>query len=168
MTVRRVPRPVASALGAGALLAGLAVSSAAAADAPVAISGFAFNPASVTVSVGDSVTWTNNDGVGHTATADDASFTTGTIAAGGSGSATFATAGTFAYHCTIHPAMTGTVIVQAAAGGGGTTATTPPTDAASPTRTTHGPASPLVLLALGGSWALAIAVVRRRFRGRAG
>ena len=81
--------------------------------------------------VGDTVTWTNSDAQAHTATADDASWDSGTIAgSGGTGAVTFATAGTFPYHCKIHPAMTGTVTVEAAAP---TTApaagaTTPPTD----------------------------------------
>lgn len=97
-----------------------------AADHAVDIAGFAFSPGSVTVTVGDTVTWTNADAQSHTATADDASFDTGTIAGNTSKSVTFATAGTFGYHCKIHPQMTATVVVQAAAGGGG--ATIPPAD----------------------------------------
>src|SRR6476646_3019401 len=93
-----------------------------AADHAVDIAGFAFSPQSVTVGVGDSVTWTNADAQGHTATADDASFDTGTISNGSSKSVTFSTAGTFAYHCKIHPQMTATVVVEAAAG------SAPPTD----------------------------------------
>ena len=99
------------ALAAGLLIAGTAV----AADGDVTISGFAFSPGTVTVSVGDTVTWTNNDGVGHTATGDD--FDTGTISGGATASVTFDTAGTFAYHCSIHPQMNGTVVVEAAAAG---------------------------------------------------
>jgi hypothetical protein len=114
------------------------------------------------------VTWTNGDGVGHTATADGGSFDTGTIGGGGSDSVTFSTAGTFAYHCTIHPAMTGTISVQAAAGGGGgSTATTPPTDSATPASAAQGPAMPVVLLTLGGAWAAALAIARRRIGARA-
>ena len=101
-----------------------------AADKDVDISGFAFSPATVTVSVGDMVTWTNNDGVTHTATADGGQFDTGNISGGGSDSTTFDTAGTFAYHCRIHSAMTGRVVVQEASGGG--SATPPPTDTAQP------------------------------------
>lgn len=168
MFVRRAVRRFAAALAGSAVGAVLVVGTALAADASVAISGFAFVPASVSVSVGDSVTWTNGDGVGHTATADDASFDTGTIAGGGSDSVTFSAAGTFAYHCTIHPAMTGTITVQAATGGGGgSTATTPPTDTATPANPDQTTAMPLVLLALGGSCAVAIAIARGRFRARA-
>jgi plastocyanin len=97
-----------------------------AADHAVAISGFSFSPGDITVTVGDTVTWTNADSTAHTATADDGSFDTGTLGGGASDTVTFATAGTFAYHCSIHAAMTGTVVVQAAGAGGG--ATQPPTD----------------------------------------
>jgi plastocyanin len=109
----------------GAILALGVAGQVLAADASVAIQGFAFDPATVTVSAGDSVTWTNSDGVGHTATANGGTFDTGTIGTGGSRSVTFAKAGTFAYHCSIHPTMTGTIVVRAAGGPG---STTPPTD----------------------------------------
>jgi plastocyanin len=91
----------------------------------VTIADFAFSPASLTINVGDTVTWTNNDSATHTATATDGSFDTGELAQGASGSITFDTAGTFNYICSIHPQMTGTIIVQEA--GGEPTATEPPT-----------------------------------------
>jgi plastocyanin len=107
-------------------------SAAFAAEKDVTIAGFAFSPSTVTVSVGDTVTWTNNDGATHTATADGGQFDTGNISGGGgSDSVTFNSAGTFAYHCQIHSAMTGTVVVRAASRGGGSP-TTPPTDTARP------------------------------------
>jgi hypothetical protein len=104
--------------------AGLAL----AADQVVAIQSLAFSPGSVTVNVGDSVTWTNNDTMAHTATADDDSWDTGSLAQGASESLTFDTAGEFAYHCEFHSNMTGTVVVQAAPGGGSPAPTNPPTD----------------------------------------
>jgi hypothetical protein len=70
----------------------------------------------VTVHVGDTITWTNQDVAPHTATASDGSFDTGNISQGKSGSHTFDTAGTFAYICSIHPSMKGTVTVAAASG----------------------------------------------------
>jgi plastocyanin len=127
---RRARLLPAAALAAAllAVSAGLAL----AADQSVAIQNFAFSPDSVTVNVGDSVTWTNNDAEAHTATADDGSWDTGSLAQGASGSVTFDTAGEFAYHCEFHSNMTGTVIVQAAAaatpGAGTPAATNPPTD----------------------------------------
>ncbi len=78
----------------------------------VTIQNMAFSPATLTVKVGDKVTWTNQDTVGHSATADDASFDTGVLAQGQSGSATFTKAGTYAYHCKVHPSMQATIIVQ--------------------------------------------------------
>lgn len=77
----------------------------------VTIQNMAFAPATITVKAGDTVTWTNQDGVGHSATADDNSFDTGVLDQGKSGSATFSKAGTFTYHCSIHPNMNGVVIV---------------------------------------------------------
>jgi plastocyanin len=87
---------------------------AAAASTGVTIKNFKFAPASSSVHVGDTITWTNQDAIGHTATATDGSFNTGTINQGKSGSHTFTKAGTFAYICSIHPSMHGTVVVAAA------------------------------------------------------
>ena len=84
----------------------------------VPIKDFAFKPASVTVSVGDTVTWTNQDQAPHTATANDGSFDTGNLDKGQSGSHTFSKAGTFAYICSVHPSMKGTVVVTGASSGG--------------------------------------------------
>ena len=92
----------------------------AASSQAVPIQGFAFKPATVTVNVGDTVTWTNEDTAPHTATASDGSFDTGSLKKGASGSHTFSKAGSFAYICTIHPNMKGTVVVQAASSGSGT------------------------------------------------
>jgi plastocyanin len=100
------------------------------------ISGFAFQPGSITATVGDTISWTNEDSAPHTATADDGSFDTGQLAKGASGSHTFTAAGTFAYHCTVHPSMHGTVTVVAAVSGGGSTAGG---DAAAPPAATSAP-----------------------------
>jgi plastocyanin len=80
----------------------------------VVMSGSAFNPVNITVTVGTTVTWKNNDGYAHTATASDGSWNTGNIAGGASASHTFTTAGTYPYVCTYHAAMgmTGTVTVK--------------------------------------------------------
>jgi len=73
----------------------------------------AFVPNPVTIKVGDSINWVNTDSIVHTATANNGTaFSSGIIAPGASFKATFSTAGTFAYHCTIHPGMVGTVTVQ--------------------------------------------------------
>ncbi len=78
----------------------------------VTIKNFAYARASITVHVGDSVTWTNQDSAGHSATADDGSFDTGVLSTGKSNTVSFAKAGTFAYHCSVHPNMKGTVVVE--------------------------------------------------------
>ncbi len=72
----------------------------------------AYAPNPITVSVGGSVTWTNNDSTTHTSTADGGAWNSGSIAPGGQFSRTFPSAGVFAYHCTIHPGMVGTVTAQ--------------------------------------------------------
>ena len=77
----------------------------------VAIKDFAFNPATNSVPTGSKVTWTNNDTAAHTVTFDDGSADSGNIAPGSIFDHTFATAGTFAYHCTIHSQMKGAVTV---------------------------------------------------------
>jgi plastocyanin len=103
--------PTASTPAAGNA-SGNASGNAAAAGASVQIMNFAFNPASVTVKVGDTVTWTNGDSIAHTVTADDGSFDSGNIDPGKSFTFTFTKAGTFSYHCNIHPNMTAQVTVQ--------------------------------------------------------
>jgi plastocyanin len=71
-----------------------------------------YSPNPINVSVGATVTWTNNDNVAHTSTADNGQWNSGNIAPQGSFSRMFSTAGTFTYHCAIHPGMVGTVTVQ--------------------------------------------------------
>ena len=146
---------------------------AAAADNAVAISGFSFSPHDITIAVGDSVTWTNSDAQAHTATADDASFDTGTIGNGTSKSVTFATAGTFAYHCSIHPAMTGSVTVQAAAATPAPTpaastapaagTTSPPTDTEAPAAPNQGSGVWGAVLVIVGALLVGVAIGSRRF-----
>jgi plastocyanin len=87
-------------------------------SAAVSIVDFAFQPASVEIATGGTVTWTNTGQAPHTVTADDGSFDSGTLSPGATFSQTFATAGTFTYHCNIHPQMTATVIVGGPGGSG--------------------------------------------------
>ena len=88
-----------------------------AADVTVTIQGnnasnsYAPNP--VSMRVGQTIAWHNADSITHTATQDISGFNTGAVAAGATSAATMMnTAGTFTYHCTIHPGMVGTVSVQ--------------------------------------------------------
>jgi plastocyanin len=82
--------------------------------AGVSMVDFAFQPSSVQVTAGSSVTWSNNGAEPHTATAGDGSFDTGEVGPGSSASVSFDQAGTFSYFCSIHPDMTGGVTVLAA------------------------------------------------------
>ena len=78
-----------------------------------AMANTAFDPAAITASVGDTVTWTNNDTLPHTATVEsDQTCTTEQLAGGASGGIVFNTAGTYAFFCKVHPSMKGTVTVS--------------------------------------------------------
>jgi plastocyanin len=92
----------------------------------VTIVDFAFDPASLEVPVGSAVTWTNTGAAPHTVTADDGAFNSGELAPGATFSQTFDAAGTFAYHCEIHPDMTAAIVVADTAA---------PADAAAPAET---------------------------------
>ena len=103
------------AIAASALLFVAMATSASAAVRPVDIAGFAFVPQSVTITMGDTITWTNRDAAAHSARVNGVG-TTAVLTQGQSGSLPFMIAGTFPYDCGIHGAsMTGTVIVRAAA-----------------------------------------------------
>jgi plastocyanin len=80
--------------------------------AVASIKDFTFTPDPIQVAVGGTATWTNNDSMTHTVTFDDTSVkSSGDLSQGSSFSATFPKAGTYTYHCALHPTMTGTVTV---------------------------------------------------------
>ncbi len=88
--------------------------SGAVATTSVNITNYMFTPMVVSVKVGSKVTWTNQDQVSHTVTADTASAdapSSSLIGQGQSYSFTFQKAGTYTFHCAVHPDMHGTVIV---------------------------------------------------------
>ena len=86
---------------------------AAAESVAVEIKNFSFNPPEITVPVGGSVTWTNDDSTPHTATGLDREvLQSGAIKPGESFTQTFDTAGTFDYFCEFHPNMKGTIVVK--------------------------------------------------------
>ncbi len=82
-----------------------------AAGASVTIQDFSFQPADVTAKVGEDITWTNKDNVTHTVTLDDNSVDSGNLANGATFIHPFTAAGTFPYHCNIHPSIKGTITV---------------------------------------------------------
>lgn len=76
------------------------------------VKDFAFNPADITAKVGQTITFANNDSAPHTAGLDDGSCTTPNIASGSSDGLMFTAAGTFPFHCNVHPKMKGTITVS--------------------------------------------------------
>lgn len=92
---------------------GRSSSNSATAASSVTINNFAFSPASLTVKKGTTVTWTNKDSVAHTVVESDNQTgpSSDSLATGKAYSFAYNTVGTFKYHCSIHPDMTGTVTV---------------------------------------------------------
>jgi plastocyanin len=99
----------------------------------VQVVDFAFNPGSVDVVAGTTITWVNSGAALHTVTAGDGSFDSGLISAGGRYSRRFASPGTYPYLCGLHPSMTGVVRVS------GTNGATPPPPAPSSPKPTKPP-----------------------------
>ena len=109
--MRRVA-PLAAALVLTALASsGASGSTAEAPTRAVAIPGKAYEPSHLTVLVGTTVTWKNDDSINHTVTSDGDAFSSGYVPPGGSFSFTFAAQGHYAFHCTIHRFMRGEVDV---------------------------------------------------------
>ena len=81
-------------------------------SAEVKIDNFSFGPATLTVSAGTTVTWINRDDIPHTVVSDDKAFKSKVLDTDEKFSYTFATAGTYPYFCSVHPKMTGKVVVQ--------------------------------------------------------
>jgi len=103
-------------LGIAGLYAGAGIVTASAQQKPetaeVKIDNFSFGPAELTVSVGTTVTWTNRDDIPHTVVNTDKVFKSRVLDTDEKFSFTFDTAGTYPYFCSIHPKMTGKVVVQ--------------------------------------------------------
>jgi plastocyanin len=128
MTFRRLLAPVVPLAAAAAAVA-LVVPSGAADARPahaahaaaragtVTVMGMMFMPGTVSTTLGGSVTWTNQDSLAHTVTSDQGFWNSGTKAPGDTYTRTFTSAGTFAYHCSIHPEMHGKVSVPLTSSG---------------------------------------------------
>lgn len=88
-------------------------------DAPraVAIDNFTFNPQQLTVKAGTTVTWTNQDDIPHAVAAVNRQFRSKALDTGDAYSFTFTAPGIYDYFCSLHPHMTGTIMVKAATGG---------------------------------------------------
>ncbi len=83
-----------------------------AANAEVKIDNFSFGPETLTVPVGTTVTWTNRDDIPHTVVSTDGVFKSKVRDTDEKFSYTFVKAGTYPYYCSVHPKMTGKVVVQ--------------------------------------------------------
>jgi amicyanin len=93
--------------------AGMAVAApSTAAAAAVKIDNFSFGPAEVKVPVGTTMTWTNRDDIPHTVVSTDKAFKSKVLDTDESFSFTFSKPGTYEYFCSIHPKMTGKIVVQ--------------------------------------------------------
>src|SRR5229473_4479179 len=83
-----------------------------AANAEIKIDNFVFGPQTITVPVGATVTWTNKDDIPHTSVSTEGVFKSKVLDTDEKFSYTFTKAGTYSYYCTIHPRMTGKIVVQ--------------------------------------------------------
>jgi plastocyanin len=83
-----------------------------AANVAVKIDNFVFGPQAITVPVGTTVTWTNSDDIPHTAVSTDGVFKSKVMDTDEKFSYTFTKAGTYSYYCSVHPKMTGQVVVK--------------------------------------------------------
>ena len=120
MAIRnKVLRAVASAASLGAVLAAalfFVPSLALAADAEVKIDNFTFNPPRLVVKAGTTVTWNNADDIPHTVVASGKAFRSKTLDTDDKYTFTFTTPGTYEYFCSLHPHMTGSIVVEAVTG----------------------------------------------------
>ena len=78
----------------------------------VFIQGMAFSPSTITVTAGTTITWTNKDAATHNVTSNTALFNSPSLGKNETYSHLFSAVGSFPYKCTIHPSMTGTVVVK--------------------------------------------------------
>ena len=121
MRKNSLPAAIVAGLLRLALFAAIAIAAAPlparAADVEVKIDNFTFNPQRLTVKAGTTVTWTNGDDIPHTVAASNKSFKSKVLDTDQKFSFTFTTAGDFEYFCSLHPHMTGMIVVEAAIGG---------------------------------------------------
>jgi amicyanin len=106
------------ALGAIAGLVALTIAAGAvrAEDAEVKIDNFTFNPPQLTIKAGTTVTWANHDDIPHTVVSKTLVFKSKAMDTDDKFSFTFTTPGSYAYFCSLHPHMTGSIVVEASAG----------------------------------------------------
>ena len=106
---------IAAMLGAASALPARAQN----APGVVGIDNFTFNPQKLTVKAGTTLTWTNNDDIPHAIAAVNKQFKSKALDTGDAYSFTFTTPGTYQYFCSLHPHMTGAIVVEEATGSSG-------------------------------------------------
>ena len=111
---------IATALAVAVLSAAFPAASALAADTEVKIDHHAFIPQRVAVKAGTTVTWINDDDVPHTVASSAKLFKSKALDTGDKFSFTFTTPGAYQYFCSVHPYMTGAIVVEAATGSSAT------------------------------------------------
>lgn len=118
MTTRKAPAVRFAANFSAVLVAALLSFSRAAlaADATVKIDNFTFDPPRLTVKAGTTVTWYNEDDIPHTVAAVGKQFRSKALDTDGKFSFTFTTPGSYEYFCSLHPHMTGMIVVEAGTG----------------------------------------------------
>jgi plastocyanin len=159
---RHVLRAALAVVGV-ALIVGSLAGPALAADKFVTMYANEYRPGVVTINVGDTVTWVNDDDVPHDAVGNG--WRTEILGYFAQDSVRFSRAGRFPYYCSIHPEMRSAVIVRGAGGGsgGGPRATVPPTDTVLDLKTGRGSGVAVVpILLVGGAALVALAVLGLR------
>ena len=108
------PRPALLWLtsAVAAIVAGFAITAAASTAAHVKIDNFSFNAQTITVPAGTEIRWTNHDDIPHTVVSEDKSFKSRVLDTDEQFTYTPTKPGTYKYFCSLHPKMTGTVVVQ--------------------------------------------------------
>jgi amicyanin len=110
----RSPAALLSAASIAAVLG--CVAPAFGAELDVKIDNFTFNPQTITVKAGTTVTWTNEDDIPHTVVATAKAFKSKVLDSNDTFSLTFTTPGSYEYFCSLHPHMKASIVVEAATG----------------------------------------------------
>jgi len=111
-----IARKLALGAMAGLVAAAIAATPVRADDVEMKIDNFTFNPQQITVKAGTKVIWTNNDDIPHTVTSKTGIFKSKAFDTDDKFSFTFTTPGTYSYFCSLHPHMTGSIVVEAGTG----------------------------------------------------
>ena len=109
-------RTLALGAMAGLLASTIAAAPVYAADTAISIDNFTYNPQQITMKAGTTVTWVNHDDIPHTVVSKTLIFKSKALDTDDKFSFTFTTPGTFPYFCSLHPHMTGSIVVEADAG----------------------------------------------------